>query len=185
MHRGSISIDKFDCFLYSFVKSGHINGRDMHKQLCYEDPTSMSLQQDSSFVCATRGESAAPSRCKYTYPSGAVRYGSNVVYFEENSSRTSTVSSTLITPGWRSVRSLRRALRARERRLLFALTSKEKILHLELSSLYGVNDCHDVRGSLTYSLRSVMKRPDRIVYINPIAKRIREWRAFGDCRRNG
>lgn len=47
---------------------------------------------------------------------------------------TSTVSKTFTTPGWRRVRSLRRALRARGNRALFALTSKEKMLHLEPSS---------------------------------------------------
>jgi hypothetical protein len=47
---------------------------------------------------------------------------------------TSTVSRTLITPGWRSVLSLRRALRASGRRDLLVVISKEKTLHFEPSS---------------------------------------------------
>src|SRR6266568_1125758 len=47
---------------------------------------------------------------------------------------TSTVSRTLITPGWRIVRNLRRAFRANGSRDLFAVISKENMLHLEPSS---------------------------------------------------
>ena len=46
----------------------------------------------------------------------------------------STVSRTLTTPGWRRVRNFRSALRARGSRDLFAVMSKEKMLHLEPSS---------------------------------------------------
>ena len=47
---------------------------------------------------------------------------------------TSCVSRTLTTPGCRRVRSFRSALRARGNRDLFAVMSKEKMLHLDPSS---------------------------------------------------
>lgn len=47
---------------------------------------------------------------------------------------TSTVSSTLITPGCRNVRSFLTAFLAKGNRDLFAVTSKENILQLEPSS---------------------------------------------------
>ena len=46
----------------------------------------------------------------------------------------STVSSTLITPGWRSVRNFLSAFFARASRDLFATQSKAKMLQFELSS---------------------------------------------------
>ena len=48
--------------------------------------------------------------------------------------RTSTVSSTLITPGCRNVRSFLSAFRARGRRALLAFMSNENILQFEPSS---------------------------------------------------
>src|SRR5438045_2775617 len=48
--------------------------------------------------------------------------------------RTSTVSSTLITPGWRSVRSFFTAFLARGSLARLAVTSKEKMLQFEPSS---------------------------------------------------
>ena len=48
--------------------------------------------------------------------------------------RTSTVSRTLITPGWRRVRSFLTAFLASGSRALFAVTSKENILQFEPSS---------------------------------------------------
>ena len=47
---------------------------------------------------------------------------------------TSCVSRTLTTPGCRRVRNFRSALRARGSRDLFAVMSKEKMLHLDPSS---------------------------------------------------
>lgn len=48
--------------------------------------------------------------------------------------RTSTVSSTFMTPGWRMVRSFLSAFLASGRRDLFALMSKANMLQLEPSS---------------------------------------------------
>jgi hypothetical protein len=48
--------------------------------------------------------------------------------------RTSTVSKTLITPGWRRVLNFLRAFLARGSRDLFAVMSKEKMLQVDPSS---------------------------------------------------
>lgn len=65
---------------------------------------------------------------------------------------TSTVSKTFTTPGWRRVRNLRSAFRARGNRDLFADTSKENILHLDPSS-WNVELVTrlDVQGSLGHT----------------------------------
>jgi hypothetical protein len=51
-----------------------------------------------------------------------------------DASPTSIVSNTLTTPGWRNVLSFLSAFFAKGRRERFALMSKEKMLHFELSS---------------------------------------------------
>jgi hypothetical protein len=65
---------------------------------------------------------------------------------------TSTVSSSLTTPGYRSVRSFLRAFLARGSRALLAVMSKEKILQLEPSS------CNAPHRQHMCSLRWVLRR---------------------------
>lgn len=92
---------------------------------------------------------------------------------------TSTVSKTLITPGCRSVRNLRRALRARGRRDLFAYMSKENTLHFEPSSCHRISQSAEYecrKGA--YSLSSIVQSPDGLVNIHLGIKGIGECWAF-------
>lgn len=102
--------------------------------------------------------------------------------------RTSTVSKTFTMPGWRSVRNFRNAFFASGSRDLLALTSKEKMLHLEPSScarpLVADHPCR-CWGKAAYSSCSVLNCPDRLVDVNPLAEGVGKSGSFGDGGRYG
>jgi hypothetical protein len=88
-------------------------------------------------------------------------------------SPTSTVSKTLITPGCRRVRSFRSAFFASCNLDFPALTSKEKTLHFEPSSLSRLAKRRE-SGRDTDPLRAVMKSPYRVFEIHSIVEAIRK-----------
>jgi hypothetical protein len=92
---------------------------------------------------------------------------------------TSTVSSTLITPGCRNVRSFFTAFLAIGRRDLFAVTSKENILQFDPSSyITMINTALMLAGSLSYTFGSIEEIPDTGINVDSIAKGVGEWRPF-------
>lgn len=100
------------------------------------------------------------------------------------SSSTSTVSSTLITPGCRSVRSFLRAFLARGRRERLVVMSKEKMLQFDPSSWDGYQLSAGVTGGKrhTYTPGAVVQGPDGLVDIDNISEGIREGRTLGNGR---
>lgn len=77
---------------------------------------------------------------------------------------------------------MRRAFFARGRRDLFAVTSKEKMLHREPSSCNAVRD-ECVERSVAcgcYPLGAIVESPDGLVDVDSFAERIGKGRAFGD-----
>jgi hypothetical protein len=92
---------------------------------------------------------------------------------------TSTVSSTLITPGCRNVRSFFTAFLAIGRRDLFAVTSKENILQFDPSSciLISTKDSTLV-GSLSYALGSIEESPNARIDVDSIAEGVGKWWPF-------
>lgn len=102
---------------------------------------------------------------------------------------TSTVSSTLITPGCRKVRSFFRAFFARGNRARLAVMSKENMLQFDPSSYWHCQQklriCRPIR-LVTYSSCTVVKCPDGLINIDDVSEGIRKGRPLGyggrDCR---
>lgn len=84
------------------------------------------------------------------------------------------------------MRNLRSAFFASGRRARFAAISKEKMLHLLPSSwtLSVWLTRSILPAHLAYSSHTVVQRPDGLIKINALTKRVRERWAFGD-RRDG
>jgi hypothetical protein len=104
---------------------------------------------------------------------------------DRSNATTSTVSKTLIMPGCRRVRNLRKAFFASGRRDLAVVTSNEKMLHGDESSCNAVRQGDQVlRWELqnTHPLGAVVKSPYRLVNIDSLSKGIGKGRPFGDGR---
>ena len=96
--------------------------------------------------------------------------------------RTSTVSSTFITPGWRSVRSFLSAFLAIGKRDLFAVTSKENMLQFDPSS-YKKTSAHLPWDGLiiAHALGSIVQSPNAGINIYSVAEGVWKRRAFRYC----
>lgn len=105
-------------------------------------------------------------------------------YMQHCLCHTSTVSSTLTTPGCLMVRNFLTAFLAIGRCALFVVISKENMLQLLPSSYWGkVSNLAQSPGLSwsIYTLGSIVKGPNAGVDVYSIAEGIRKWWTFGNC----
>lgn len=175
--RCGISIYELESFLEPKLNQVCLPNWHVPTAMPFNPHLTVSGARPFRFICHVKGTNRSVamymyvSVCKIAQHASLSRLCSSIP--------TSTVSKTLITPGCRRVRSLRRAFRARGRRDLFAVMSKEKTLHFEPSSCHSISQyaeyvCH--RGA--YSLGSIVQSPDRLVDIHLGIKGVGKSRAF-------